>query len=315
MLSIITFQTYMEPSKLIASFALIASAIFRLAPTVTRIQVNFNGIHSAINFVKELLDLMDKYNLKHIKDFTQNDFIKLNNQIELKNVTFGYEAEQTVLNNINLSIKKGEFIGIAGVSGVGKTTLVDLIAGLYRPRYGQILIDGKETDKHLKIGYIPQEFKVINATIRENVAFGNSVIDDERVIFALKQAQLYDFVIKNYKNGIYENPFIDSIGFSQGQKQRLAIARALYSNPDVLILDEATSSLDLKTEHEICNVLNELKGQKTIIVIAHRLSTIKSADRIVYMEDGKIADTAKFDELIIKNNSFKELVSLAYTHH
>lgn len=311
MLTIIAFQNYLEPEKLIASFALIASAIFRLAPTVTRIQVNLNGINSAIQFVKELLDLMDKYNLKNIKDFTQNNFIELNNNIELKNVTFGYKEEQTVLDNINLSIRKGEFIGIAGASGVGKTTLVDLIAGLYRPRSGQILIDGLESDKHLKIGYIPQEFKVINSTVRENVAFGNAVIDDERVIVALKQAQLYDFVIKNYKKGIYENPFVDSIGFSQGQKQRLAIARALYSNPDVLILDEATSSLDLKTEHEICNVLNELKGQKTIIVIAHRLSTIKSADRIVFMEDGKIADIGDFEKLVATNTSFKELVKLA----
>ena len=131
------------------------------------------------------------------------------------------------------------------------------------------------------------------------------------VLVHLKKAQLYDFIIENYKEGIEANPFVDSTGFSQGQKQRLAIARALYSNPDILILDEATSSLDLKTEDEICSVLNSLKGEKTIIAIAHRLSTIKSADRIVFMKNAEIKDIAAFDELISKNKDFKELVELS----
>ena len=123
---------------------------------------------------------------------------------------------------------------------------------------------------------------------------------------------MFDFVTENYNEGIYAEPFTDSNGFSQGQKQRLAIARALYSEPDILILDEATSSLDLKTEDEICTVLNTLKGEKTIIVIAHRLSTIKSADRIVYMENGAISAVGNFTELKNQSAGFNELIKIAY---
>ena len=119
---------------------------------------------------------------------------------------------------------------------------------------------------------------------------------------------------KNFKDGIYTNPFVDSTGLSQGQKQRLAIARALYSNPDIIILDEATSSLDLKTEYEICEVLKSLKGSKTIIAIAHRLSTINEADKIIYMHNGKILACGHFDELAEKCPEFKELIDLNSTN-
>ena len=147
--------------------------------------------------------------------------------------------------------------------------------------------------------------------LKRMLVFVHPEADYNSIVDALKKAQLYDFIIENYKEGIDANPFVDSTGFSQGQKQRLAIARALYSNPDILILDEATSSLDLKTEDEICSVLNSLKGEKTIIAIAHRLSTIKSADRIVFMKNAEIRDIAAFDELISKNKDFKELVELS----
>ena len=179
------------------------------------------------------------------------------------------------------------------------------------PQCGEILIDGNADNKPLKIGYIPQELSLINGSIKDNITFGAQDYDEERVISALKKAQLYDFIIKNYPEGIDANPFVDSTGFSQGQKQRIAIARALYSDPDILILDEATSSLDLKTEDEICNVLNSLKGEKTIIAIAHRLSTIKTADRIVFMKNAEIEDIAAFEELVSKNSDFKELVDLS----
>lgn len=311
LLSVISFQNYTEPNKLIASFAIIVSAIFRLAPTIARIQVNLNGINSALVNVKQLLDWCEKLHLDNRNDVKATEFASFNNNIELKNIEFCYDTNKPVLKNINLEIIKGEFIGIAGLSGVGKTTFVDIIAGLLTPNKGEILIDGKIQTLPLKIGYIPQEISIINATIRENVAFGSDEIDDAKIIDALKKAQLYDFIMQNYSDGIYANPFVDSVGFSQGQKQRLAIARALYSNPDILILDEATSSLDLKTEDELCSVLLSLRGEKTILAIAHRLSTIKSADRIVFMKSSEIADISEFNDLINKNNDFKELVKLA----
>ena len=309
-LAIISFQSLSSPEKLVASFALIVSAIFRLAPAISRLQVNINGINSALPAVKEFLYIYDKYKIENSRPLSDKVFQTFNQYIELKGINFGYN-ENPVLKNINLTIKKGDFIGIAGLSGAGKTTLADVIAGLYKPNGGEIIIDGMPKVSDLKIGYIPQEFTLISGNIRENVAFGSDIIDDERVIKALKQAQLYDFIEENYSNGIYEAPFADSSGISQGQKQRLAIARALYFEPDILIMDEGTSSLDLITEDKICDTLENLKGNKTIIVIAHRLSTIKSADKIIFIKDGEITGNASFEELIKTNSDFEELVRLS----
>lgn len=311
LLSVISIENFSEPDRLVASFAVIVSAIFRLSPTIARIQVNLNGINSTLPIVDEFLSLCEKFDISHIKELQKKEFYHLKDKIELKNINFEYEVGKPVLKNINLTINKGEFIGIAGLSGAGKTTLADIISGLFSPNSGEILIDGEKAKMPLKIGYIPQEFTVINGTIKENVTFGGEEQSDEAIIEALKKAQLYDFIEQNFKDGIYTNPFIDSTGFSHGQKQRLALARALYSNPDILILDEATSSLDLKTEDEICNVLKDLKGQKTIIAIAHRLSTIKFADKIVFMKNAEISDIAAFDKLVANNADFRELVNLA----
>ncbi len=311
LLAIISIENFSEPDKLVASFAVIVSAIFRLSPTISRIQVNLNGISSVLPLVDEFLSLCDKFEISKVKEPEYKEFYKLNDKIELKNINFEYEKGSPVLKDINLVINKGEFIGIAGLSGAGKTTLADIISGLLIPQSGEILVDGKKVSKPLKIGYIPQEFTVINGTIKDNVTFGSPKQDDAAVVEALKKAQLYDFIEQNLKNGIDSNPFVDSSGFSHGQKQRLAIARALYQDPDILILDEATSSLDLKTEDEICSVLKDLKGQKTIIAIAHRLSTIKFADKIVYMKNAEIVDIAAFDQLFARNSDFRELVNLA----
>ena len=313
LLLIISIQNFAEPEKLVASFAVIVSAIFRLSPTVSRIQVNLNGINSAIPLVNNLFEEYENLGVAKVQDVTEKDFIDFNSSIELRNVNYEYESGKPVLKDINLIINKGEFLGIAGLSGAGKTTLADVISGLLKPNSGEILIDGHvyPSTPALRIGYIPQEITLINASIRENVAFGSPYVDDNRIVDALRKAHLYDFIVANYKDGIYANPFVDSTGFSQGQKQRLAIARALYSNPDILILDEATSALDLKTEDEICNVLNSLKGKKTIIAIAHRISTIKAADKIVFMKNAAIKSIAAFDELINCCEDFNELVKLA----
>ena len=309
-LSIVSYQNYNSPERLIASYALIVSAIFRLAPTSARLQVNINKINSAIPAVKELLDIIQKYNIHCAIESTYKTYQSFKDSIELKGINFSY-TDKPVLKNINLKIKKGEFIGITGVSGAGKTTLADIIAGLYKPISGEILIDGKRIFNDLKISYIPQEFTIISETIRENVAFGNNNIDDEKVIDALKKAQLYDHIVNNYSKGIYEAPFTDSDGLSMGQKQRLAIARALYQDSDILIIDEGTSSLDLKTENKICKVLENLKGKKTIIAIAHRLSTIKLADRIIFIKNGHIDGDGPFEQLNTMNHDFKELVKFA----
>ncbi len=287
-IAVIFYQNYVEPDKLIASLALVGAAIFRLTPAISRIQVNLNGINSALPMVKEFIDNFEKLKTDSDNKIGQKEFVSFNDCLEIKNLCFSYDNYNMILNHLNLKILKGEFIGITGVSGSGKTTLVDIIAGLYKPVSGQILVDGHSLDKPLRIGYVPQDFVLIKGSFRENVAFGNDCINDNMVIEVLKKAQLYDYIISNYSEGIYASPFVDSIGLSQGQKQRLAIARAMYSNPDILIMDEATSALDYKTEEEICSVLKTLKGKTTIIAIAHRLSMLGSADKIVVISDGKV---------------------------
>ena len=291
LVAIISGQTYAEPQKLVASLTLVAAAIFRLTPAIARIQVNLNGLNSAIPLVKEFFDIYESYKIDRVPDIMHKEYIGFNTSLELNNISFGYSKDKKVLKDINLKIKKGEFIGIAGASGAGKTTLADVISGLYKPDSGEILVDGAVQNKPLK------EFVLIKGSIRENVALGNPQIDDERVIDALKKAQLYDYIINNFKEGIYANPFIDYTGFSLGQKQRLAVARALYQEPDILIFDEATSALDVKTEEDLCGVLNTLKGVMTIIVIAHRLSTLKDADRIILIKNGMAEEVDGFEEL------------------
>lgn len=313
LLLIIACQNANSVQNLIASFALVATAIFRLTPAISRIQVNLNGINSSLPMVEEFISFYKEYNIANVQEAEDAKFCELKSSLELRNINFGYEKNKIVLKNINLIIKKGEIIGIAGLSGAGKTTLADIITGLYKPDSGKIFIDGEIQKLPLKIGYIPQEFSLISGSIKDNIVFGCDYKDDNKVIEALKKAQLYDFIIESYPEGINAKPFTDSVGFSQGQKQRLAIARALYTNPDILILDEATSSLDLKTEDEICHVLKELKGEKTIIIIAHRLSTIKNADKIAYVEKGKILFVDTFENLVNGAKGYKELVNLVFT--
>ena len=190
------------------------------------------NIHTNLYNNDELI--VEDDNKKIMSDYCQGRFTTYRavdsfDNVELKNVYYSYEPEKPVLRDINLVIKKGEFIGIAGLSGAGKTTMADVIAGLLIPEAGQILVDGTELNNPLKIGYIPQEFNLINDTIKMNVVFGSPYIDEQKVIDSLKKAQLYDYIMDNYQEGIDSNPFVDSTGFSQGQKQRLVIARALYS--------------------------------------------------------------------------------------
>ena len=310
LLVIIGYQNIGSPEKLIASFGLVATAIFRLTPAIARIQVSLNGINASLPIVKEFMDFYKENGLKNLKEVANRNFEEFNKTIELSNINFEYEKNKPILKDLNLTINKGDFIGVTGLSGAGKTTLADILSGLYTQLSGEILVDGHQINRPLKIAYIPQEPCLISGTILDNITFGNDEISEERAIDSLKKAQLWNFI--NEKYDLYSKPFTDSTGFSQGQKQRLAIARALYAEPDILILDEATSALDLKTEDEICSVLNELKGNKTLIVIAHRLSTLKSCDKIIYLKNGEICAEGNFDELINKSNEFNELVKLNF---
>ena len=217
---------------------------------------------------------------------------------------------------MSFEIKKGDFIGIIGLSGAGKSTLADVLTGLLPINSGKILVDELElNDKNFAqfrqlIGYVPQQINVLDKSFKENVAWGFEEVDDEKVIKALKDAQIFD-VVDSFPDGINSTVLVGSNGLSQGQKQRLAIARALYRNPEILILDEATSSLDVQVENEITEMLTQLSTKKTIISIAHRLSTLKACNKLIYMKDGQIVDIGTFEELSSHYPEFANLVNLS----
>ncbi len=311
---LITLKNYGETSKIIASYGLILGVIFRIAPSLNRIQVALNHMNSSKEFIKKMNNEYEQNHFDIVANVTTPDKqIKFNDKISLKDVSFEYQENTPVLKNVSFEIKKGEFVGIVGLSGAGKTTLADILMGLLPIKSGEIFVDDvKITEENFSTlknltGYVPQEISLLEDNFKNNVAWGQDEnnINEEFVIESLKQAQLIDVVEKS--GGI--NSMIR--GLSQGQKQRLMIARGLYRNSDVLIFDEATSSLDVETEHEITQMLTSLKGNKTIIVIAHRLCTLKECDKLIYINDGAIVGIGTFEELEKSHDDFKNLIKLS----
>ncbi len=311
---LITFKNYGDSSKIIASYGLILGIVFRIAPSLNRIQVALNHMNSSKDLVKKMNDEYEQNHFDVVSNVTNNnDSLEFNEKIKFEDVSFGYRENVSVIKDCSFEIKKGEFVGIIGLSGAGKTTMADILMGLLPVNSGKITVDNEEiTEKNINAfrnltGYVPQEVNLLENSFKNNVAWGQDEknIDDERVIESLKLAQLYDFV--------QENGGINSVirGLSQGQKQRLMIARGLYKNPEILIFDEATSSLDVETEHEITKMLTSLKGNKTLIAIAHRLSTLKECDKLIYLKDGVIVDVGTFEELENRHEDFKNLIKLS----
>ena len=235
-------------------------------------------------------------------------FNTLENEIQLKNISFNYPERELTLKNINLNIGKGKLIAIIGKSGSGKSTLVDLILGLYEKNSGKILVDGKELEsldlnsyRH-KIGYVPQEPQLFNSNIRENFLWSNPKATEKEIWEACKISNSKDFVNalpKKLDTVLGER----GVRLSGGQRQRLALARALIRNPELLILDEATSSLDTESENLIQKSIDKLKGKTSIIIIAHRLSTIRNADYVYILDNGEIVEKGTFKTLSSRKNS------------
>ena len=222
-----------------------------------------------------------------------SDFLDLS----LNNISFSYSDPKTPnLQNISLKISVGQSIGIIGESGSGKTTLVNLILGFLEPDEGQIFYNGKEMSRNKiiwksKVGYIPQDTFLIDASLKENIILDSSIsTESDRYVFsALERARLTDFV-EELPEGLSTNLGERGLKLSGGQKQRIALARVFYHNREVLVLDEATSSLDEHTEKQIISEINLLKGKKTMITIAHRLSTIENCDYVYRLDAGRIVE-------------------------
>ena len=281
--------------EFVPQLAVFAVAAFRLLPSVGKINEHL----SAVLYAKPSLDLIYD-DLKEIEELGEIDedsdySWKFQHRVELKKISYAYpDGDMNVLENVSLIIEKGKTIAFIGSSGAGKSTLVDILLGLLKPQYGKIYSDGMDIFKNLptwqkEIGYIPQSIYLSDDTIKNNVAFGvdEKDIDEQAVILALIQAQLYDFV-EGLPEGL--NSYVGDRGvrLSGGQRQRIGIARALYHDPQILVLDEATSALDNDTESAVMEAIDNLQGQKTIIIIAHRLTTIRNVDIIYEVSNGKV---------------------------
>lgn len=290
------------------SFAAFVTSLLLLYKPVKGIGNSLTGVQGVFVSLGRVFELFDiRPQICNNKNYVELN--NLNESIEFKNVSFAYNPKQCVLKNINLKINKGETIAIAGASGSGKSTLVNLITRFYDVTSGEILFDNINIkDISLEslrknIAVVFQDNFLFSGTIRENIMTGNPYASENEVHNAIENAHLSEF-ISLLPNGLDTETSERGVNFSGGQKQRIAIARAILKNSPVIILDEATSSLDNNSEAIVQKALENLISNKTVIIIAHRLSTIKNADRIIVIDNGKISEIGTHNELLKKHNGY-----------
>ncbi len=296
--------------------ALYAFAGYRLMPAIQKVYISI----AQLRFVGPSLDALveDLKSLKPLKLSENQDSLTFNRKITLNHITYNYpNSSKSVVNDISLNIPVFSTTGIVGPTGSGKTTTIDIILGLLEPQKGTLEIDhtiiNKENYRSWQriVGYVPQQIYIADDTIASNIAFGVDFkdINQESVEHAAKISNLHEFVINElpmqYKTKVGER----GIKLSGGQRQRIGIARALYHKPQLLIMDEGTSSLDNITEHVIMETINKIKKDITIILIAHRLNSVRSCDNIFVLEKGQVKDQGSFEELLKKSETFREMVS------
>jgi ATP-binding cassette subfamily C protein len=302
---------------LLPTLSLFVVAVVRLMPSLSQIVANLQLIRfegPAVDVIYKDMKLLHEQNDSRASLPSQSVKKQLVFRKAIRVCNLGYvypSSDIKALHGVMLEIGKGQAVAFAGSSGASKTTLANLILGLLRPDEGHIYVDDQDIFQNLpawqrSIGYVPQAIYLLDTTIRNNIAFGleASEIDDAKVWKAIRIAQLETFV-QGLPDGINTIVGENGIRLSGGQRQRLGIARALYHEPEILVLDEATSSLDGETEREVNRSIELLSGQKTLIIIAHRLSTVHNCDRIYFMKNGTIADSGTFAELVRNNDEFR----------
>ena len=305
----------------IASVVIFVAASTRILPSLIRAQNSFlsmkqseGGAQVTLDVIREIDELSDTVS-ENINLETTSNFLPI---INVRNLTFSYpEPDYTVLKDINFSIKAGQFVAVVGQSGAGKSTLVDLLLGMYEPTSGYIEVSGLPPREAIDtwpgaISYVPQDIAIIDGTIAKNIALQDSDQQKNQIQISLERAHLLNDVMAM---GNKLNEVVGERGtrLSGGQRQRLGIARALYTNPKMIIFDEATSSLDPITEKSVTDAIYSKESGVTLIVIAHRLSTVKHADLVIFLDQGKLIAKGTFDEvrsLVPKFDEQAKLVNL-----
>jgi len=293
---------------LLPSLGLFAAAAFRLMPSVNRILGALQNLRYALPVVDTLHDELMKLDNTSLSRQTYTEPMLYTDKVVLQQVSYSYpDADELVLNGVSLSIPMGTSVGFIGDSGAGKSTLIDIVLGLLTPVSGHVLVDGVDVQNNLRgwqdlIGYVPQSIFLTDDTLRRNVGFGLSSnnIDEDSVWRSLREAQLEKFV-NGLPNGLDTVVGERGVRLSGGQRQRIGIARALYHDPQVLVLDEATSSLDTETEYDVMQAVTALKNNKTLIIVAHRLSTVENCDCLYRLEKGRLVEEGTPDS-VLKGN-------------
>ena len=297
-----------DASKAIGTLAIFIAAGSRIAPAALRIQQGLITVKASLASSTLTLDLITESKsweslpeINYQFDKSHTGFVP---KIQIDGLTFKYpSSDEEVLSAVSLSLSPGEFLAIVGKSGAGKSTLIDALLGLVIPQTGSVLISNTEPKKCLSrwpgaVAYVPQETYILNGSLRSNVCLGFSEgeFSDSEILEALQSSQLQDF-LNGLSKGLETVVGEYGVGLSGGQRQRLGIARALLTKPRLIILDEATSSLDAQTESEINQAIYSLKGSVTVVLVAHRLSSARNADKVAYLSDGKIEAFGSFDEV------------------
>ena len=297
-----------DASRAVGTLSIFLAAGMRIAPAALRLQQAAITIKSSIGTARPTLELINQLNNVNPIEIS-GDKLDLNHegfipQVEVRNSSLTYpENSVPSVREVSLKVPEGSTLAFVGPSGAGKTTIIDILLGVLEPQMGEVLISGKSPAEASKlwpgaIAYVPQDIAIASGTIRENVALGypREVATDDLVLNALKVAGL-DAFVQSLKDGIDTVVGERGTKISGGQRQRLGIARAMFTKPALLVLDEATSALDGETELQVSDAIRTLRGSTTVILIAHRLSTVRDADKVIYMADGRIIASGTFDEV------------------
>jgi ABC-type multidrug transport system fused ATPase/permease subunit len=314
---IAAFEFYTHSAtRAFAGLSIFIAAGSRIAPALLRAQQNLVQMQSNRGATENTLEMVQKLKTYQSLDLEVNQVNSSHEgfspEIKVNNMSFTYPGGNSFgIKDLSLSIEQGKYIAFVGSSGSGKSTLLDIILGLHFPQSGNVTISGLSPQNCLQmwpgaISYVPQNVYIIEGTVRENICLGllPHEVTEEAILNAIQKASLNEF-LQNLPNGLDSHILSNATSISGGQRQRIGIARALLTQPKLLFLDEATSSLDGQTEEDISNAILSLKGQITVVVIAHRLSTIRKADKIYCFDHGEIIASGTFQDLKESNPDFE----------